>query len=145
MNEIGAQLNKDPGKPLINRAIQGLYPVGNMIEPFAQALRGNKPQNETDDQKVYDAFGFSTSPQLQLQIAESVTDADGDGIHISPLQVALAAAALSNHGMIPAPRIATAVNTPNDGWVVLPALGIRSRQSRLPRRMRRPRPVLMRI
>jgi hypothetical protein len=25
--------------------------------------------------------------------------------------------------MIPAPRIATAVNTPNDGWVILPALG----------------------
>jgi hypothetical protein len=24
---------------------------------------------------------------------------------------------------MPAPRIATAVNTPNDGWVVLPALG----------------------
>jgi len=30
---------------------------------------------------------------------------------------------LSNHGTIPAPRIAMAVNTPNDGWVVLPALG----------------------
>jgi hypothetical protein len=37
--------------------------------------------------------------------------------------VALASAALSNHGTIPAPRIATALNTPNDGWVVLPALG----------------------
>jgi hypothetical protein len=37
--------------------------------------------------------------------------------------VALASASFSNHGMIPAPRIATAVNTPNDGWVVLPALG----------------------
>ncbi len=62
LNEIGAQLNKDPGKPLINRAVQGIYPVGNMLEPFAQALRGNKPQNETDGQKVYDAFGFNTLP-----------------------------------------------------------------------------------
>ncbi len=33
------------------------------------------------------------------------------------------AAAFSNHGTLPAPRIATAVNTPNAGWVVLPALG----------------------
>jgi hypothetical protein len=39
------------------------------------------------------------------------------------LQVALASAALSNRGTIPAPRIAMAVNTPNDGWVSLPALG----------------------
>jgi len=39
------------------------------------------------------------------------------------LQVALASAALSNHGIIPPPRIATAVNTPEEGWVVLPALG----------------------
>jgi len=30
---------------------------------------------------------------------------------------------LSNHGRVPAPRIAMAVNTPNAGWVVLPALG----------------------
>jgi beta-glucosidase len=39
------------------------------------------------------------------------------------LQVALAAAALTNHGTVPAPRIAMAVNTPNDGWISLPALG----------------------
>jgi cell division protein FtsI/penicillin-binding protein 2 len=123
LNEIGSQLNKDPGKPLINRAVQGIYPVGNMLEPFAQALRGNKPQSEIDGQKVYDAFGFITSPQLQFQTTESVTAANGDGIHISPLQAALAAAALSNHGTVPAPRIAMAVNTPKEGWIVLPAQG----------------------
>jgi hypothetical protein len=37
--------------------------------------------------------------------------------------MALACAALSNHGIVPAPRIAMAVNTPVDGWVTLPALG----------------------
>jgi hypothetical protein len=58
-----------------------------------------------------------------MPIADPVTDTEGQDLHISPLQVALAAAALSNHGTIPAPRVATAVNTPNDGWVVLPALG----------------------
>jgi hypothetical protein len=39
----------------------------------------------------------------------------------------IAASALSNHGTLPAPRIALAVNTPQQGWVILPALG-RSRQ-----------------
>ncbi|MCK6539748.1 MAG: hypothetical protein L6Q26_06785, partial [Anaerolineales bacterium] len=46
-----------------------------------------------------------------------------DKIHVSPLQMVLASAALSNDGTIPAPRMALAVNTPRDGWVVLPALG----------------------
>jgi membrane peptidoglycan carboxypeptidase len=44
-------------------------------------------------------------------------------IKVSPLQMALAAATLSNTGVRPAPRIALAVNTPQEGWVVLPALG----------------------
>jgi hypothetical protein len=39
------------------------------------------------------------------------------------MQMALAAAALSNGGTEPAPRIATAVNTPTQGWVILPARG----------------------
>jgi len=37
--------------------------------------------------------------------------------------MALASSSLSNKGMIPALRIVTAVNTPKDGWVVLPAEG----------------------
>ncbi len=123
LNEIGSQLNQDPGKPLINRAVQGIYPVGNMLEPFVQALLGNQPQTQADNQKVYDAFGFKTPPQLQFQTAESVTASGGEGIHISPLQAALAAASLSNHGVVPAPRIAMAVDTPTEGWIVLPAPG----------------------
>ena len=46
-----------------------------------------------------------------------------DTMRVSPLQMALASAALSNHGVIPAPRIAMAVNTPVEGWVSLPELG----------------------
>ena len=33
--------------------------------------------------------------------------------------MSLAAASLSNHGIRPAPRIALAVNTPQQGWVIL--------------------------
>jgi cell division protein FtsW (lipid II flippase) len=123
LNEMGAQLNKDPEKPLINRATQGLYPIGTLIEPFHQALFGTKPASQTDLQKVYGTFGFYRAPLLRMQVAAPISETEGKELHVSPLQVALASAALSNHGTIPAPRIATAVDTPNDGWVVLPALG----------------------
>jgi hypothetical protein len=37
--------------------------------------------------------------------------------------MALASAALSNHGVIPAPNIASAVSVPVEGWVILPVPG----------------------
>jgi cell division protein FtsW (lipid II flippase) len=123
LNEIGTQLNKDPEKPLINRATQGLYPTGTLIEPFKQALFGDKTASPAELQKVYETFGFYRAPLLRMQVATPISEREVTELHVSPLQVALAAAAFSNHGILPAPRIATAVNTPNAGWVVLPALG----------------------
>jgi cell division protein FtsW (lipid II flippase) len=123
LNEIGTQLNKDPEKPLINRATQGLYPIGTLLEPFEQALFGNKTLSQAELQKVYETFGFYRAPLLRMQVAEPISEREVKELHVSPLQVALASAVFSNHGIIPAPRIATAVETPNDGWVVLPALG----------------------
>ena len=118
LNELGMEINKDPDKPLINRTAQGLYPLGTVIRPFTQAV------TQTELQSAYEAFGLNRAPLIRMPVAEPVTDTNnGQDLHVSPLQVALAAAAFSNHGDIPAPRIATAVNTPNDGWVVLPALG----------------------
>ena len=123
LNELGMQLNKAPDKPLINRAAQGLYPLGTLIEPFARALDGDRALDGTELKTIYETFGFDRAPLLRMPVAEPVASADAQDLHVSPLQVGLAAAAFSNHGTIPAPRIATAVNTPNDGWVVLPALG----------------------
>ncbi len=125
LNELGMQLNKDPDKPLINRAAQGLYPLGTLTQPFARAVAEQEGQSVTQVElpAVYEIFGFTRTPSIRLPAAEPVLDADRQDLHVSPLQVALASAALSNHGSAPAPRIATAVNTPNDGWVVLPALG----------------------
>jgi hypothetical protein len=37
--------------------------------------------------------------------------------------MALAAATLSNQGSLPAPRLAMAVKSPTQGWVILPTLG----------------------
>jgi cell division protein FtsW (lipid II flippase) len=128
LNEIGSQLNKDPKKPLINRAAAGLYPTGSLIEPLARALLGNNVKPDENGLKnVHAAFGFQRVPQLRMQVAETLSNSELDSLHVTPLQVALAAAALSNDGVVPAARIATAVNTPNDGWVVLPALGTPSR------------------
>jgi cell division protein FtsW (lipid II flippase) len=126
LNEIGAQLNKDPNKPLINRAVQGLYPTGTLIEPFARALQIMKAPTQSELQRVYETFGFTRAPLLRIEVAEPITDSTVNDLHVSPLQVALASAAFSNHGTTPAPRIATALNTPNDGWIVLPALGMPS-------------------
>jgi cell division protein FtsW (lipid II flippase) len=123
LNEIGAQLNKDPNKPLINRAVQGLYAIGRMIEPFARALNINNSPTRSELQKVYETFGFTRAPLLRIEVAEPITDSTVNDLHVSPLQVALASAVLSNHGTLPAPRIATALNTTKDGWIVLPALG----------------------
>lgn len=123
LNEIGPKLNEDPNKPLINRAAQGLYPIGSLANPFASALYGKQTLNEDELKSVYETFGFYRSPHLRMQVAEPLFDAEVNDLHVSPLQVALASSALSNHGNVPAPRIATAVNTPEEGWVVLPALG----------------------
>jgi cell division protein FtsW (lipid II flippase) len=123
LNEMGSQLNRDPNKPLINRAAAGLYPTGSLIDPFARALLGTVDHSQADLKNVYEAFGFQRVPQLRMQVAEALSNTELANLHVTPLQVALASAALSNDGMVPAPRIAMAVNTPNDGWVVLPALG----------------------
>jgi hypothetical protein len=123
LNEIGSQLNKDTDKPLINRVVQGLYPMGTTIDPFALALYGNETVTPDELQKVYETFGFHDAPLLRMPVAQPISDSEERDLHVSPLQVALASAALSNHGIVPAPRIATAVNTPTEGWIVLAALG----------------------
>ena len=123
LNDIGTELKMDPGKPLINRATQGVYPTGSLISLFARMVFGNGNLTEEQLQKVYDTFGLDQSPALRIPLTESMQSDALEHFHVSPLQVALAATSLSNHGMIPAPLIAGAINTPMDGWVVLTAEG----------------------
>jgi cell division protein FtsW (lipid II flippase) len=120
LTETGTSLLTNPDKPLINRATLGQYATGTVMEPFTAALTVEAPSSLND---VYERFGFNTPPQIQLPVAPMPTDADPKIKRVSPLQMALATAALSNHGILPPPRIAMAVKTPVEGWVPLPALG----------------------
>lgn len=119
----GSALFDDPGKPLINRATQGLYPMGSLVDPFAKIIFRDKKLNNEELQNVYKTFGFDRVPTLSIPVAGPLSNGALEQFHVSPLQVALASAALSNHGTVPAPLIATAVNTPNNGWVVLSTEG----------------------
>jgi cell division protein FtsW (lipid II flippase) len=123
LNEIGETLRNDPGRPLINRAAQGLYPAGTVLAPFSQAILNKKHLNAEERKIVREAIGFDRAPQIQLQVAEPLTTTPTNDVRVSPLQVALASAALSNQGVVPAPSIAPAVNTPTEGWIILPKLG----------------------
>jgi cell division protein FtsW (lipid II flippase) len=75
-------------------------------------------------------LGFFSKPEVALDASfNELPDASVQfnhlalgmqGVDVSPLQLALAAAAISAEGIMPAPRLALSVNTPTEGWVILP-------------------------
>jgi cell division protein FtsW (lipid II flippase) len=95
--------------------------------PVSELISITQPEQISS---LFEALGFYDTPQIELPVSEPLTAPNltdltesfilGDGLRISPLQMALAAAALSNQGQKPVPRLATAVLTPHQGWVVLP-------------------------
>jgi hypothetical protein len=75
---------------------------------------------------------FFSAPEVRLPAAGALPPtgpvdfeqaALGQVTLVSPLQMALAGAALSSGGTRPAARLVVAVDTPQAGWVVLPNLG----------------------
>jgi len=122
LNENAADLLSDPAKPLINRAALGTYPTGSAMDPFAQTLIGQIDISQDQWFDVFNTFGFYDAPELRMAVATPASN-DPEKFYASPLQMAMASAALSHEGMIPGPRIALAVNTSKDGWLVLPAEG----------------------
>lgn len=121
LDTIGAELSQDARTPLLDRAVQGLYPAGTSLAPFLFAGGLSASATKESLNPLYDALGFHSTPQLRLPVAAAVTASDD--LRISPLQMALAAAAISNQGIRPVPRLTMAVNTPAQGWVILPSLG----------------------
>jgi cell division protein FtsW (lipid II flippase) len=81
--------------------------------------------------EFYQALGLFTAPRLRLMVTEpavpdlSNTDVlyrGDDHFLVSPLQMAMAASAITNQGLVPGPRIVNAVQNPSGGWITLPKL-----------------------
>ncbi|MEK7324704.1 MAG: penicillin-binding transpeptidase domain-containing protein, partial [Chloroflexota bacterium] len=73
--------------PLINRATTALYPASQLLALFPPTL------------------DLSSAPDLPIPTSPA------DGEKVSPLQMALLAAAIVNNGEMPAPRLMTSVQT----------------------------------
>jgi len=124
LDQLGATLAKDPGAPLLNRATQGQYEVGPLLKPFLGAYFGSaEPVTDPGLIRLFDGLGFYTSPAANVPVADPAAQGTLTNLRASPLQMALAAAALTGPGIRPAPWLILAVNTPSEGWVILPAPG----------------------
>ncbi len=121
LDELGPTLSVQQNTPLLNRATQGTYQVHNALLPMITAARLDSPG--VDVSSIYRSLGLSAAPEIRMTVGAPF---GGSGItdpRVSPLQMAVAAASLSNLGIRPAPRIASAIRSPLQGWVVLPQLG----------------------
>jgi len=79
--------------------------------------------------ELMQSLGFYDAPVFELETAPASIDTVGDPVlsalgmsdlKVTPLQLVLAVAQLSNEGIRPYARLAMAVDTPHQGWVVLP-------------------------
>ncbi len=101
---------KAPDSPFLNRALQGKYAPGNLLLPWEEALLGQSG--------IYLPSEIERVHQLLLgQTAEAET------LRVTPLEIARLAATLSNNGIKPPLRLVLTVNTPRQGWVIVPAEG----------------------
>ncbi|MCS6993297.1 MAG: FtsW/RodA/SpoVE family cell cycle protein [Anaerolineales bacterium] len=122
-NALDETIFAAPNAPLLNRATQGLYPPGDILTPFLRVEYGRSDVTSAEWQALYEQLGFYKSPALRLP---ELFNTDPSDRRISPAQLIRAAAALSNGGNCPAGQLVMAVETPHQGWVILPALGASS-------------------
>jgi cell division protein FtsW (lipid II flippase) len=117
LDAIGDSLSTALEKPLLNRASQGMYQPGSAIELFSKVAELSDALTEEPLTNLFEKLGFYSTPGRYFQAADPV--APDDELRISPLQMSIAVATLSNNGIKPVPRLAMAVQTPQTGWVVL--------------------------
>ena len=123
MDEIGASLAQDQNTPLINRTAQETYPAAPALAPFLSSINATSGISDGQKTNLFDRLGFYTPPSIRMPVALAAQSGEINNLRVSPLQMSVAAGTLSNHGTRIAPRIVLAVNTSQQGWIVLPALG----------------------
>ena len=117
----GDALSTNSSAPLVNRATQGLYPIGTALRPLLRAEFGESQPTDSELAQYFQKLGLYQAPAINMPVAFDAENNSAKELKISPLQASLAAAILSHQGIEPAPRIAMAVDTPEQGWVVLSA------------------------
>jgi cell division protein FtsI/penicillin-binding protein 2 len=120
LDEQGNILSQNMNAPFLNRATQGIYMLGNILKPLLNANFNNSPPTLLSANQFYRKLGLFQKPHIDMPAATSREASSIGDIQASPLQVVLAASTLSNNGTEPSPRIASAVNTSGQGWVVFP-------------------------
>jgi len=124
LDTLGQTLPDAPNAPLLNRATQGLYPLSSAARPLLDAAYGPFTPSDKELSRFYEVLGFYTTPELRLPAAAAAPKGTLLDLRVSPIQMAIAAAALSKDGVCPGAQIASAVETPAEGWVVLAGSGI---------------------
>jgi hypothetical protein len=110
-----SSLSDDINSPLINRAIQGSYPIQNLLSFFYQSLLTGKEDSQPDVQILNNLLGFYSS---SLREFPKLSHSDpSEPLLVNPVQVALDAASYSNLGIRPIPRLTLEVNVPGKGWI----------------------------
>jgi cell division protein FtsW (lipid II flippase) len=124
LSETGGELINNQDSPLVNRAAQGLYPLGELLTLFTRAkaseVNGSPSNQELID--LYNSLGFYSEPAMQLPVAPASDYGKIENLKLSPLQVALAATTLANNGIRSPGQIAMAVNNNSAEWIILSPL-----------------------
>lgn len=119
LDQSGKILITDSSAPLVNRALQGRYPLADILNPLADAEFNQRTPSLDELQQFYVKMGLTDFQRINVSLAGETTEQTAQNLLSSPYQISLIAGSLSNHGILPAGMIAMAVNTPEQGWVVL--------------------------
>ncbi len=121
IDENWSTLRTDPDSPMLNRAAQGLYPPGSVIST-EMARRFGLTKNIPFDLPVTNGKVPDPDRLSKLELGES---AIGQGrVLVTPLQMALVAAAVANKGRVMTPTLVDKIQG-SEGFTV------QSGQSRL--------------
>src|SRR5690606_29267905 len=87
LDEEGQALSQNKNAPLLNRASQGLYPIGTTLLPLIRARFGEDFPEDEGLQVFYELIGFYQAPQINMPVAFDQTNSSVDSLRVSPLQM----------------------------------------------------------